>query len=314
MEIVILPDEQWFQIFKDLQFKFVNALLCTSKRIQFIINGKILLKTIDYMASANDELITVRTYECILHKKIVGAYTCICTLHGTTIGTCCAECKIMPIDYQRQLQMNNVFITDMMLTMITNDTDINPQSMLYRNYYMQSYEKNLLLKYIINNNVTKTILMLKLFGNQNIFFHLDEIVENFQNVMNKLRYYLKECDGYDLLEKPSYLNLHFAFMIFFSSFDFLKQIICYMQTNINNLCFFAYNFDPICSSEIKTLHTKARKSFYQYGSGKLPNFTKCTINRNDIAQKLNYFENNYKSHVNFAWFSPKRFNYAQQSL
>jgi len=209
-------------------------------------------------------------------------------------------------------QINNFLhiISEITLALILKDKEVDIRNLTYMQYKPTNSNKKLLLKSIICNNVNKTILLLKFFGNQHIYYN-KSYIGCFERQFIELMYHLSRCGETDLFLKINYLNLHFVFMILFSSFDFLKQVLPYMKLSTENLCYFSsQKTDVIDWRDVKSI---AESSFKVLGVGHCSNFSRLidVCKDKQIVKKIKYLTKLYPYHVNFAWFSPQRMYVSQ---
>lgn len=144
------------------------------------------------------------------------------------------------------------FVCDYVISIIVNDNNVDVENMAYKNYYPSKKLQHLLLKYILDYDVRKTILMLKLYGNRNLYFD-NTSLEIFNKEYKKLEFCM---DGKLWLLGKSYFtkNLHFAFLIFFTPLEIVKLVLPYMVYDNGKFCSFAYecisDFDLISANYI----------------------------------------------------------------
>lgn len=175
----ILNKDIWIHIVKYLKPLDVCQILKTTKVIANIIDGKLLLRYIDFI-------------------KVI---------HGNNINC----------------------ITDYMVSIILNDVGIH--NLNFKKYKATIYDTILLLKYILANDVDKTIFMLKMIGGNDMIYDNNLIYYYFSNEQKKLHYCLTSINNDIFKKQSSSLNLHFAYLIFLTPIDFMMNIIKYMKLN-----------------------------------------------------------------------------------
>lgn len=115
------------------------------------------------------------------------------------------------------------FINDHIVIKILNDVDVNNIKIV--DYKVTPYDKILLLKYILNNDIDKTIVMLKLIGNTDIFYDNVSMCKIFPNEQKKLYYCFKANDFNYFVQNCCPMNLHLVYLMFFTPVEFIKRIL-----------------------------------------------------------------------------------------
>lgn len=203
------------------------------------------------------------------------------------------------IDMSKTYSVNvKNFITDRMIDIIINDMDINLIN--YKNYVATSYDRALLLKYITDKNENKTIFMLKMIGNDDIYFDNYISYLNIKNHMNMLHKFINlnfDTNNNDIVGISK--NLHFALLVFFTPLSFIEQIIPYLVDKNGKTIQFAYKyliFDHDYYMVLRSIeyNVKMIQNCYDVVFDEKINFIDMLIKLN-CGDKINYFKN----HGNF---------------
>lgn len=134
---------------------------------------------------------------------------------------------------------NEYFINNYILSTILKDIDVN--NIISKNYEASKFDKILILRSILDCDVYKTILLLKLFGNENIYYNNFNAYKYFPNETKILHYcFDKSKYGKYFVLSSCSMNLHFTYLIFFTPIEFIKQIIPF----ILNTCEFRISKTP----------------------------------------------------------------------
>lgn len=185
-------------------------------------------------------------------------------------------------------------ITDYIVSIIIKDKiHIN-----YKQYETSIFDEILLLGYILLCDVDRTILMLKFVGNKDVCYDNKVMYKYFPNEQKKLHYCLNSVYSGVFFKHSASLNLHLAYLVFFTPITFINQIIPYMTFD-NNVCEFKILDNIDLYDDIMTY----KEMYYDYD--KIFNNTLCMLHPlqylNGYNERIEYLMATLKGHNNFTF-------------
>ena len=200
----------------------------------------------------------------------------------------------------RQKHINHNHINNFMISIIIKST--SPTTINYKNYTPTIVDIKLLLSYILNCDVNKTLFMLKLIGNTNISYDHYYVYKNFKNEQKKLHYCFNSVYNDMFPQKSVSLNLHMLYLIFFTPINFMKQMLPYLTIN-ESLC------------EFKTSNVYSYENLFGISNDAIEKEFMDNVNLvhplyylNDGIERINFLMLTYPQHNNFSFKNQLTFN------